>query len=785
MSEVKHGRYAPTPPPPFAGSTVDTSWHAYAWNSEDYDVAAANGLRKDSLSDDTAEEQNVSAGGITYLTPDGETRTLSHDDLVELCPRTIGLVEKGRIKQQEREKFLRRRLQKLPAFIRRRFVAELDRLDQNNPDKAVTWLFNTFERNILRRVDAVNAQYHPQDTLPALLLPFRDDFHLLPWADKKRLKRLAHNLANLMKSEFMREFDLQHAKTADPAFSTLYAYGFIASKARTLNIPVPGWKDYFGETLEAEDALRAVARLQAEKWWLTKLRSIHDRWREHLMIATGYVSRLAAPKCSDPCLKEWQKQRESNFEYLQAMELEDQDTGERTSLLDKVVRSVSNPKIARHELMVRMRGFEDIANEMGMSGIFYTLTAPSLFHAAHIKSGETNKKYANTSPRQAQKYLCSVWSRVRAAWRRNGIRTFGFRTAEPHHDSTPHWHLLLFIRPEQVEAATAIFRHYAMEMNGNEPGASEHRFTAKTIEEEHGSATGYIAKYISKNIDGYGMDGEVDHDTGKPIKEEAKRVRAWAARWKIRQFQQIGGAPVTVWRELRRLREQVPIEEIEPARAAADESKWSEYTTIQGGPFVARDCIHVRPSYKTTENGNDYGDTVSRISGVYCPLAGSKSTIITRTNNYKIVPKRKPAPGEPLTVEGRPATPWSSVNNCTRDPLAGDSQGASTGDGPYCPIDLNSTTRQERREMLQRMRDEAAHPPKQAGTRARVAVSSTGTPHDRALIDAFATAAGLVLEPWEIEALLSGATLNIGGGEAVRLRNDRIEPVSASRSPFW
>ena len=46
------------------------------------------------------------------------------------------------------------------------------------------WLFGTFERHVLRRVDAVNAQYLPQSTLPAILLPLRDDFHLLPWADK-------------------------------------------------------------------------------------------------------------------------------------------------------------------------------------------------------------------------------------------------------------------------------------------------------------------------------------------------------------------------------------------------------------------------------------------------------------------------------------------------------------------------------------------------------------------------------------------------------------------------
>ncbi|MFX8770600.1 replication endonuclease, partial [Acinetobacter baumannii] len=82
---------------------------------------------------------------------------------------------------------------------------------------------------------------------------------------------------------------------------------------------------------------------QSEKWWLGKIRRIHDCWREHLMIAAGYVSKVASPYCSDPCFKEWIAQKKANFEYLQAMELEDQDTGERTSLLDKVMGSTSNP----------------------------------------------------------------------------------------------------------------------------------------------------------------------------------------------------------------------------------------------------------------------------------------------------------------------------------------------------------------------------------------------------------------------------------------------------------
>ncbi|SXA06400.1 gp36 [Klebsiella pneumoniae] len=572
----------------------------------------------------------------------------------------------------------------------------------------------------MRRVDAVNAQYLPQSNLPAILFPLRDDFHLLPWADKKRLKRLAYRLANLMKSEFMREFDFRYEKTADVEFSTIYAYGAIASKASSLNIAIPGWKQYCDEALTAEDALRVIARLQTEKWWLGKLRKIHDRWREHLLIATSYVSKVASPYCSEPCLREWIAQKKANFEYLQAMELEDQDTGERTSLLDKVMGSVSNPKIARHELMVRMRGFEDMANEMGLVGMFYTLTAPSRYHATHVHSGKRNDKYCNASPRKTQKYLCNVWSRVRAKWGREGIRTFGFRVAEPHHDGTPHWHLLLFLRPEEVELATDIFHEYALQVDGSEPGAAQYRFTAKPIDEEFGSATGYIAKYISKNIDGYGMDGEFDHESGKPVKEMAKRVRAWASRWSIRQFQQIGGAPVSTWRELRRLgsRELVLHPELEAARAAADAPDWPGYVNAQGGPFVTRDCLRVRLNYEYTENGNDYGDTVAKISGVYCPFTVSESVIYTRTNDYKIVPKHKPSSVENLTLEGRDAAPWSSVNNCTGRSISDEKPPSETAvladktspddssmtELPLNIEDLRRYSRQQRQEITSRLR---------------------------------------------------------------------------------
>ncbi len=677
---------------------------------------------------------NVKDPSIEYLTPDGERKTLAYGDLVDtvyrtpMRPREDG--QREAFDRKGRANYLRRRVQTLPAFIRKRFAQRLENLERNKPKDAVRWLFGTFERHVLRRVDAVNAQYLPQSTLPAILVPLRDEFHLLPWADKKRLKRLAYKLANLMKGEFMREFDSQYEKTADVAFSTLYAYGYIASKAIALNIAIPGWKQYCNETLQAEDALRALARLQKEKWWLGKIRRIHDRWREHLMIATGYVSKVASPYCSEPCFREWIAQKKANFEFLEAMELEDQATGERSSLLDKVMGSTSNPKNARAELMVRMRGFEDMANEMGLVGMFYTLTAPSRYHSTHVQSGRRNDKYQNASPRKTQKYLCKVWARVRAKWGREGIRTFGFRVAEPHHDGTPHWHLLLFLLPQDVEAATEFFREQALREDGDEPGAKEHRFTVKPIDEEFGSATGYIAKYISKNIDGYGMDGELDLESGQPVKEMAKRVRAWASRWNIRQFQQIGGAPVTTWRELRRLgnRELVLHPELEEARASADAPDWPGYTNAQGGPFVRRDCLRVRLNYEFTEDGNDYGDTIAKITGVYCPYSGNDSVIFTRTTDYKIVPKRKPSPVEILTLEGRAAAPRSSVNNCTgssasdkKTPLETAVQADKTApddssvtDLPLNIEDLRRYSRQQRQEITSRLKKTSSESSDQA-----------------------------------------------------------------------
>lgn len=479
-------------------------------------------------------------------------------------------------------------------------------------------------------------------------------------------------------------------------------------------------------------ALSDMSRMLAEDWWYRRLTKIRKIMREHLAIAMGQVSSKASPYASWDCIREHREQQTSNWKFIQQSELLDEETGETTELEAMVLKSVSNPAIRRHELMVRCRGCEDIGNELGLQGLFLTLTAPSKYHNSYKKGGFISH-WSGASPRDTQAYLNNVWKRVRAKLGRDQLRWFGLRVAEPHHDGTPHWHLLIWVKPEDKDAITKVFVDYATQEDKHElidkRGIFDHtpRCDVGEIDPEKGTATGYIAKYISKNIDGYAMDDEVSDETGKAVKDMAKNVTAWKSRWSIRQFQFFGGAPVTTYRELRRFANQNKkafmeylfrqqrsdlltiysmlqrelVGPIKPSKLisneelvkvigasfqsriktdqpsiketliAADEGNWQGYIMGQGGPFVKREDLLIVNSYEVLPFASPHGEDVRKISGFSTP----EETIKTRTKVWTIQKKStdntsaEASPsGSEATVNGAFGSSRSPVNNCTGYP---------------------------------------------------------------------------------------------------------------------
>lgn len=305
---------------------------------------------------------------------------------------------------------------------------------------------------------------------------------------------------------------------------------------------------------------------------------------------------------------------------------------EKFTLQALVERSVSNPRNRRAELMVRVAGLEQVARQRGHVGVFYTITCPSRMHRAFSRSGKPNPRYDRTTPRKAQRYLRKQWEKARAKLLRKGIRPYGFRVAEPHHDGTPHWHLLLFVPREHQEQLSQILRHYALQVDGDEPGAEEFRFRVVPIDWNRGTAAGYIAKYISKNIDGcgIGVDGH-----GHDAKKVAERIVTCASLWGIRQFQQIGGPPVTVWRELRRLSPEAVAGHIRVAVAAADDGDWARFTELMGGPDAPRKKHPIKLYKAWSDEPGRYGEPVGeRIYGVECDSV----IAVTRIHTWVVRP---------------------------------------------------------------------------------------------------------------------------------------------------
>jgi hypothetical protein len=365
-----------------------------------------------------------------------------------------------------------------------------------------------------------------------------------------------------------------------------------------------------GKNLEGD-----IARYASEKYWNKKLRHVKARAIERISRHMAIVHRHSQIYITDYNLRERRECKRRTSDFLAMMEMEN-EIGDTISLKEASERNVSNPVNKRNELMCRLSGMEIYADKKGYKAVFVTITTPSRMHAV-LRSGKANPKFDGTDPTQSHNFLCGQWAKSRASLARNEIDYFGMRVVEPHHDGTPHWHLLVFVKPAQLKTLCATLEHYALEVDGDELGASKHRFTVEKIDKSKGSAVGYIAKYIAKNIDGYGVDK--DH-YGKPANESAERICEWSGVHGIRQFQQFGGPSVTVWREARRIALNTQIDSpLLSVLSAADTGDWCAFIEQMGGANVKRKDCRVTIYREFIEEEGEYLEPIGFvIKGLCC-----------------------------------------------------------------------------------------------------------------------------------------------------------------------
>ncbi len=340
-----------------------------------------------------------------------------------------------------------------------------------------------------------------------------------------------------------------------------------------------------------------VRRACTVKFWRRRLIVLFGRSAEHATRKAGLVQRRLSIYVSGLAFRAHRQKVDATERWLKECTAIS-DAGDQLSLWSVREASQANPALRRVELMTRLRGFEEIADEQGHVGEFITLTTPSEFHATGI-DGTPNPNYAGHTVRGAQAWLQKMWARSRAQLKRKGVTVYGFRIAEPHHDGTPHWHMVLFTVENRRKLLRKVLAGHWLSEGGRDAGAKDHRIKFKAIDRAKGSAAGYLAKYVAKNIDGFdvGDDLEADERQDETPAEAsgrrnatvtARRVAAWASLHGIRQFQQIGGPQVTIYRECRRMREPVAMPSIEAARIAADAGEWAEFIRSIGGINAGR-----------------------------------------------------------------------------------------------------------------------------------------------------------------------------------------------------
>ncbi|HDS6620661.1 TPA: replication endonuclease [Klebsiella pneumoniae] len=570
----------------------------------------------------------------------------------------------------------------LPGFLRKPLEKRIKYLEKSEDPRHLPTYLNEVITPSLVRIDKVRAN---QASLSFQAMAGRDSLdQLLRLAElnQREVKRLSTLVAAHIDMIFIQLCGEMLTDELASPIVILELYRRVAAEVSRLDVIPPGYealrsKHNRRNPINYELIPGALARMRCADWWQRKLWQLRNEWREELLRAACLVHRHASPYVSHDILLQKREQRRKAMDFFRNHDLINEG-GDTLNMEDVVLASASNPAHRRNEMMACVKGLELIAEMRGDCAMFYTITCPSKYHAT-LMNGKPNPTWDQSTVRKSSDYLVDTFAAFRKAMHKKELRWYGVRVAEPHHDGTVHWHLLCFMRKKHRRAITELLRRFAIREDraelSNNTGA---RFKSKLIDPRKGTPASYIAKYVSKNIDGRGLGDTVSKETGKSLRDSAEHVTAWASLHRVQQFRFFGIPGRQAYRELRLFASQAtramktskpgaPVlmdPKLDAVLAAADVGCFATYIMKQGGVLVPRKNYLIHTAYEPTVEPGTYGDHGIRIYGIWSPITGKENKICTHVHTWKMVKKASANPGAESAAQGDPVAPWTRVNNC-------------------------------------------------------------------------------------------------------------------------
>ncbi len=360
-------------------------------------------------------------------------------------------------------------------------------------------------------------------------------------------------------------------------------------------------------------------RLKNIKWWKRQLKVLYHRASETLAGILGVISE----HITSATHKNQKNKKKNSYQMM-----------DRTFIIKEGKDPMPLSVIAHQSVIARFSrylnnidGMTDYADALRHDCMMITITCPSKMHP------NSYDRYDGTSTREAQKHLSGIWANARRIIQRNGIYLYGLRVVEPHKDSTPHWHLMVFGEFNHLDYAGDVITRLSLAIDGKEEGALERRCVVAHINREQSKPSSYLFKYLLKNL---GLNKDASKEEAMiEFSENLPSSRAWSQIHGIRQIQMIGGASVVIWDILRKKKTKIESSpELEELRIAAHDGDYAIFFALQGGHKIGK-SLHTAKTIREAEKTNGYGEDVSTVKGVqaYGQRMLSKAENVQITSN--------------------------------------------------------------------------------------------------------------------------------------------------------